>query len=668
MKDKRMPKTRWLFLLLVLVATALYWLQASDAGLSRSAEQWQPPVSAAPAVTAKTRVPCANHKPLRQAFFGDLHVHTAYSMDARSRGMLGTADDAYRFAQGEPVSLGPYDQNQVGTRAAQLKRPLDFAAVTDHAEWIGEISLCTRPESPAYHDPGCQAYRGEIESSSPLAKLLGENGRMTELMGLWGRHSICGKDNALCRAELVTAWKDTQQAAERYYDRTSDCSFTSFHAYEYSNSSAFSKVHRNIIFRNEVVPELPISSLEQPDPRQLWQQLDRLCTDSGGACDALSIPHNPNVSNGRMFTIPWREENTAEQQRQARLRARWEPVVEIMQIKGESECKAGLWQVYGNDELCDFEKMREPAIAACEGETGSGAIFGRGCQSRLDFARYALIEGMAEQQRIGVNPYRFGFAGSTDSHNATPGDVDEENYDGCCANTDNSIPDRMRAGKGFAGRPAANLNPGGLVGIWAEENSRDSLFDGLRRREVFATSGPRIAPRFFAGWELPGNVCEGNFAASGYEGGVAMGGELPITQAKSPVFAAAARADPDGNPLQRLQIIKVWQGQGDAFHQAIFDISGNKDNGAGVDLGSCETRGPGAMQLCATWSDPQFDPTQSAAYYLRVIENPSCRWSWRQCLQLPAAERPAACDDPALPRSIQERAWSSPIWLTPEKG
>jgi hypothetical protein len=322
----------------------------------------------------------------------------------------------------------------------------------------------------------------------------------------------------------------------------------------------------------------------------------------------------------------------------------------------------------GNDELCDFEKMREPAITPCEGDIGSGAIFGRGCQSRLDFARYALIEGMAEQQRIGVNPYLFGFAGSTDTHNAAPGDVEEDSYDGCCANTDNNIADRMRPDGGFAGRAAANLNPGGLVGIWAEENSRDSLFDGLRRREVFATSGPRIAPRFFAGWQLPESACEGNLPEIGYERGVPMGGELSISGDNSPVFAAAAAADPNGNPLQRLQIVKVWQGQGQEFQQAVYDIDGNKDNGASVDLDSCATRGPGRAQVCATWSDPDFNPARGAAYYVRVIENPSCRWSWRQCLELPEAERPAACSDPALPKTIQERAWSSPIWLTPSNG
>ncbi len=666
-RNSRMRRLRRLILLIFMVFTTAWVIQHY-----RSSDQWQPPVSAAPPIVAQARDACDNNKPLRQVFFGDLHVHTAYSMDARSRGMLGTVDDAYRFARGEPIGLGPYNDGQLGTRSAQLGRPLDFVAVTDHAEWMGETGLCTRPQSPAYHAEACRAYRGEIESGSLLARLLGENGRMTELMGLWGRHSICGSDNGLCRAELKTAWADTQQAAERYYDRSSDCSFTSFHAYEYSNSTAFSKVHRNIIFRNEVVPELPISSRELSNPLLMFERLDQLCIDREGACDALSIPHNPNVSNGRMFTIPWRDESAAEQRRLASLRARWEPVVEIMQSKGESECKAGLWQVHGNDELCDFEKMRSTgadAPAACEGGTGSGAIFGRGCQSRLDFARYALVEGMAEQARIGINPYLFGFVGSTDTHNASPGDVDEDQYDGCCANTDNTVADRMRPGKGFAGRPAANLNPGGLVGIWAEENSRDSLFDGMRRREVFATSGTRITPRFFAGWQLPENICDGDIAAAGYAGGVPMGGELVSTdQPGSPLFVAAAAADPAGNPLQRLQIVKVWHGDGDAFHQAVFDVAGDKHNGADVDLDSCmPTRsGAGSGQYCATWVDADFSAGQSAAYYLRVIENPSCRWSWRQCLRLPASQRPIACSDPSLPRLIQERAWSSPIWLTPE--
>lgn len=666
-----------LLLIVLAVLAAGTWLwHNKDEVLSARAAPWQPAVQPAPPQPPAPREPCALHDLQRRAWFGDLHVHTAYSFDARSRGMLGTVDDAYQYARGREIGLGPFDDNRVGQRRVQIERPLDFAAVTDHAEWIGEINACTDATLQGYDSVSCRAFRGEQETSGGIVSLLGGKNPMLNIIGFGGRKDdICGVDGEHCRVALKRAWEDTQAAAERHYDRSSDCSFSSFHGYEYSNSTARSKIHRNVIFRNERVPELPVSALEQRDPVGLWDALDALCNQAEGDCEALSIPHNPNVSNGRTFGIFYRDEPLAEQRRQAHLRARYEPIVEMMQIKGESECKAGLWQVFGEDELCDFEKIRGlDAIAPrdCEDGYGAGAIMGRGCQSRLDFARYALIEGMAEKERIGVNPYRFGFTGSTDSHNASPGDVDETTFDGCCAVRDATIEGRLGgvddvAEKGFAGRSNAARNPGGLIGIWAEENSRDSLFDAMQRREVFATSGPRFLPRFFVGADIPQDICSGDFVTLGYAAGVPMGGVLQGVHAESPVFAAAVSADPRGGLLQRLQIVKVWHDGEGRFHQSVQDIAGNGANGASVDLQNCNVSGPGEMQLCGVWRDPDFDPQQPAAYYLRALENPSCRWSWRQCLTLAATERPAECRNiTQIPQVIQERVWSSPVWYDAE--
>ncbi|MDX1735459.1 MAG: DUF3604 domain-containing protein, partial [Halioglobus sp.] len=492
-------KTLVVLVLLLIGGGAWIWSNRLQL-LSASAPHWVPPVEPASAEPARGREPCALNDPLRRAWFGDLHVHTAYSFDARSRDMLGTADDAYRYARGEEIGLGPFDENRVGQRRIQLRRPLDFAAVTDHAEWIGEINVCTNADLQGYDSVSCRAFRGEIDTPDSMVTRIGGKTRFLNVIGFGERkQDVCGVDALRCRDGLENAWLDLQAAAERHYDRSADCSFTSFNGYEYSNSTARSKIHRNVIFRNERVPELPVSSLEENDPIGLWDSLDALCNQAGGDCEAISIPHNPNVSNGRSFGIFWRDEPLPEQRRQARLRARFEPVVEMMQVKGESECRPGMWQVFGEDELCDFEKMRglgDLSPPDCEDGFGAGAIMGLGCQSRLDFARYALIEGMAEQERIGINPYRFGFAGSTDTHNASPGDVDEEQYDGCCAVRDASVEGRLggfddATETGFAGRSNAARNPGGLMGIWAEENSRDALFDAMQRREVFATSGPR---------------------------------------------------------------------------------------------------------------------------------------------------------------------------------
>lgn len=650
------------------------WQERNHIAIGASAPQWEPPVQAAAVTPAKPREPCADRDSLRKPFFGDLHVHTAYSMDARSRGMLGTAEDAYRFARGETIGLGPFDDQGKGQRKGQrdvrLELPLDFAAVTDHAEWIGEITVCTEPESPGFNSAECRAFRGETEAVPTIATRFFGDSPMLNIIGLNKRpEAICGPRGLWCRDGLKSAWIQTQAAAEAFYDRTSDCSFTTFHGYEYSNSLGQSKVHRNIIFRNERVPELPVSSLEERDPLGLWESMETLCNRSGGDCEAISIPHNANVSNGRAFWVPWRDESMQEQQRQASLRARLEPVVEMMQIKGESECKNGMWQVLGEDELCDFEKLRGNDSSRpldCEDDYGTGAIRGKGCQSRLDFARYALIEGMVEEERIGVNPYQFGMVGSTDTHNASPGDVEEYSYDGCCANTDVSSAQRLAPKPGFAGKSAALRNPGGLMGVWAEENSRDALFNAMQRREVFATSGPRITPRLFVGEELSQDICSGNFAEQGYRAGVPMGGVVKSPLSSSPVFAAAVSADSRSGPLQRLQMIKVWYDEEGVFHQAVTDIAGSADNGARVNLDNCETSGPGAAQFCTTWRDPTFDPQQRAAWYLRAIENPSCRWSWRQCLSLPESERPKTCGDPQLPKVIQERAWSSPVWYSPQ--
>ncbi|MFK7898955.1 MAG: DUF3604 domain-containing protein [Myxococcota bacterium] len=680
--------------LAILFASLFFIVSCTSLLLMRpAADAWEPAGAPALARPSAAEITCSHFEPERQAFFGDLHVHTRHSMDARSRDMLGTPDDAYRFARGEAIGLGPFDASGRGTRRAQLERPLDFAAVTDHAEWIGEVGLCSTPGSPSYDTERCQSFRGEIPFK-PILPGMKLGGRMTGVIGISGRaKEICGDDDAWCRASLLSAWQSTQAATERWNDTTTACAFTAFHGWEHSYSAGQSKIHRNVIFKNEQVPELPISSLETPDAVDLWDQLDAVCTNAipGGGCEAVTIPHNANVSNGRLFEISWRRENREEQRRQARLRSRFEPVVEIMQIKGESECRNGLYGVLGGeDELCTFEKIRSFAgefPEDCKEGTGIGAIAGRGCQSRTDFARYALIEGLREKEKIGVNPFQFGFVGSTDTHNATPGDVAEYSFQGCCATKDTTPEERLSQKPGFGGNGNIARNPGGLMGVWSEENSRSSLFDAIKRRETFATSGPRLAPRFFAGWDLPDDLCEGpNFVATGYAEGVPMGSvlESPAQSGRAPKFAASVARDVGvpGHPgglLDRLQIIKVWHGEDGEFHQEVHDIAGRKAptataNGApapasapaSVDLDTCEPQGSGHGELCAVWTDPHFDPTRAAAYYVRAVENPSCRWSWRECLALPAdAPRPSACDDPGVPKTIQERAWTSPIWIEP---
>ncbi len=652
-------------------------LACIPASIGPGSSSWTPPAAPALAAALVGREPCAHREPLRQPLFGDLHVHTRFSMDASARGLAKEGPDfAYRFASGHEVSLPPYDARGVGTRRVRIDRPLDFAAATDHAEWMGEVSLCMRPGSSMYATRRCRQFRGEASSAIPGVG--GMNARMMGIISLSeGRPAaLCGRDGGICRAELRSAWELTRAAAERWYDRTSECRFTTFAAWEYSASPGRSKVHRNVILRNELAPELPISWLDVPDAEQMWARLRALCNDTGTGCEALAIPHNPNLSNGQMFSIPWRDAPLAEQRERARLRAEMEPVVEMMQHKGESECRNGMYGVVGGaDELCDFEKARGLGAASppdCGEGSGEGALMGEGCISRLDFVRYALLEGLREQQRTGVNPYRLGFIGSTDNHSAAPGSVNERRYLGGNAARDATLADRLDGKVGGTSMRPALRNPGGLAGVWAEENTRDAIFDAIRRRETFATSGPRIAPRFFAGWGYPADICtRADLVERGYAEGVPMGGELRerLPGAGPPAFVVSALRDAGseglpGTQLQRLQVIKGFVGDDGAFHQEVHDVAGAAGAG-GVDPRTCTPQGSAFDSLCARWTDPDFDPARPAVYYARVVEAPSCRWQAAECVGLAGEERPAGCDDPALPDVIQERAWTSPIWYRP---
>ena len=614
--------------------------------------------------TAAAQTGCAQHEPLRQLFWGDLHVHTALSMDAWSFGTRNTPDDAYRFAKGEPVlliaaGLQAGDQQTVG-RTVQLERALDFAAVTDHASDIGATRLCADPDSPVYNSKSCTQFRTPVDIRGAknvkeiVRKMIEKTG------GQLSSAEVCGEDGERCRDVDRQIWRETQAAAANHQDRSDSCAFTTFVAYEYTANPELTKIHRNVIFKNDTVIERPISYNEEPDERVLWRRLRDECIDAGNGCDVLAIPHNPNLSNGNLFTTTAHPDMDIEAQRElAELRASIEPLVEMMQMKGDSECRNGMWNVLGgNDELCNFEKLRLPDTEQCMKKTGVGSLLDEGCIATQDFARYALVEGLKEQQRLGINPFQFGFIASTDTHDATPGSVEEWRRD---------LP-------GNQPNPRQGRNNGGLVAVWAEENSRSSIFDAMRRREAYGTSGPRIGLRLFAGKQFEADSCsDSDWLEQAYRDGVPMGGQLDRSALgkRAPQVLLVANQDPGtedhpGTPLQRAQIIKGWTDADGQLHQQVIDIAGGP-NKASVDLGSCETRGPGHARLCALWRDPAFDPAQNAVYYARVVENPSCRSSDWACASAgksaaELAQLPSWCQSSQLQRTIQERAWSSPIW------
>jgi len=606
-------------------------------------------VGAAAVERTEQREPCAAANPLRSPFFGDLHVHTALSFDAWGQGTRTRPSDAYRFAMGEPMGFPPYDDRGDPASTARLHRPLDFAAVTDHSDLLGEVTLCSNDSTPESGSLICTIMR-----RWPRLGYILVNGYLYSA-ATPHRYSFCGPEGTVCRAAADGPWREIRDAAEESYDRTSACRFTTFVAYEWTSMPDGANLHRNVIFRNATVQEHPTTYIETPTPQGLWAALRAECTERGHGCEVMAIPHNSNVSNGLMF----QPVDPAD----APVRAALERLVEVTQHKGDSEC--GL---LSSDEECGFEKLPY-AIMADSAQPSKWRPAPPG-----SFVRGGLGLGLVERRRLGVNPMQLGLIGSTDTHFSAAGRVEEDEHMGHGAGlvfAAHGIPP-------FPDQP--ENNPGGLAVIWAEENSRDALFEAMKRREVYATSGPRIVVRVFGGWDLPADICgRGDFVEAGYARGVPMGAELPPAPPGGvPTFAISALRDPGspgrpGAPLERLQVVKLWEDDGQA-HEQVFDVAGAAvPAAASVNAATCAVRPAGRDSVCAVWRDPTFDRVRHAAYYVRVLEQPSCRWSTWACLRNQAdCGRPetatgslAACCDPALPKTIRERAWTSPIWYVP---
>jgi hypothetical protein len=592
------------------------------------------------------RAPCTARDPLRVPLFGDLHVHTALSFDAAQQGTRNTPREAYRFARGEAVGVQPYATDGKPLRTVRLRRPLDFAAVTDHAELLGETRICADPKFP-----GHEAFICRMARRWPWLAYMIVSSQMLDVAEP-ERYGLCGEDGAACREALRGPWSEIQAAAEEAYDRTPACRFTSFVGYEWSGDPDGHMIHRNVIFRNAAVPALPANFVDDRSAPRLWKRLQTECLDADTGCDVVVIPHNANLSGGLLFPPP-------ADRNEAALRSGLEVLLELTQHKGDSECRQGVGLT---DEDCGFEtlafsRMRESAMPWDETPPAPRS-----------YAREILAAGLAEEARLGVNPFKVGLLGSTDTHLGTPGMVDEDEFVGHAAGVVTSrlevpvMPDDVR------------LNPGGLAVVWAEENSRESIFAALRRRETYSTTGPRMTVRFFGGWNHPTDLCSHpDLAATGYATGVPMGGDLPARPgAEVPSFVLWAAADVGtprhpGMPLERVQIVKLWQEDGEP-RQRVFDVAGGPVGDDAIDPATCRPTRRGPRQLCSVWRDPEFDPRSSAVYYARVLEQPSCRWTAWECLRATVdctqgvAAGLEACCDPAVPKTIRERAVTSPIW------
>lgn len=578
--------------------------------------------------------PAAN--PERTAYFGDMHVHTQFSFDAYIFDVRATPDDAYRFAKGEAIDHAGGEPMQLGFGA------LDFQAVTDHGLYLGVVPAMHDPQSEHYEQPMAKALRGEEEG--------GVQGGFLRAVAAIRRQEFTDRST---EATERAAWQAIKDAAERHNDPGR---FTTFIGYEYTTETPeMGNLHRNVIFANSA-PDLPFSSTMSRNPEDLWNWMD---AQRAAGHEALAIPHNSNGSNGAMFArTDYSDEPIDAVYAEARVRN--EPLVEITQIKGTSETHPMLSP---SDEWADFEIYPYRIATALESKV-SGS-----------YVREALIDGLALEREQGFNPYRFGFIGSTDTHNAG-GTPEEDNYAGKTGNRDGtpelrgSVPATNAAGETVYRTGQASLwSASGLAGVWAEENTRESIYAAMRRRETFATSGPRLRVRFFAGTGYePELLGQADLVTRADAGGVPMGGDLLLEDASTPPrFLAWAVRDPRSAPLQRLQIVKGWIEDG-APREAVFDVAcaeGEPDpathrcaeHAASVDLATCERSGSGADELKAHWMDPAPTVDGTAIYYVRVLENPSCRWStWE-------AVRAGTPRNPDLPATIQERAWSSPIWV-----
>ncbi|MCP4002758.1 MAG: DUF3604 domain-containing protein [bacterium] len=622
--------------------------------------------------------------------FGDLHVHSSYSFDSYVSSQRNDPSAAYRYAKGDPIHLPDLDGEP--TVRMQLRRPLDFASITDHSEFLGEMNTCTEnPWSPAYWTPVCMMTRSDIFIVQLLAASHWAD-RVSEDADPKTRSYVCRWFPERCNAGLDTFWSRIQRATEEHYDRSSACAFTTFVGYEYTDAPGLQNLHRNVIFRNENVTARPVSAYDtgaRNFPR-LWELLRERCIDSGNGCDVLAIPHNSNLSGGLMFPDPRSEKEALD-------RLFFEPVIELIQHKAASECRFDRLEGRGlatSDELCTFEQNRTDNLASLgvlfgEMQTEVGRPVSLDEYGRRNMVRNALKDGLV-LGRNGLNPFKMGFIGSTDTHSAIPGATDERDYVGHLGRRDagyRNLQDHLED------------NPGGLAVVWAEENSRDSIFEGLRRKETYATSGTRPTVRFFGGWDFEPTLCGAfDLVAQGYRLGVPMGSDLPDRpeSGSAPRFVVSAQKDAgtggrSGSDLQRIQIIKGWVDTAGRARETVYEVAGSATGDGAVNEQTCEPEGRGFDQLCAVWSDPDFDPAQAAFYYARVLENQSCRWSTHQCMA--AGVNPFASDcrerarektlekqqqgargevfagcclreeeEPFYSPLIQERAWTSPIW------
>ena len=582
--------------------------------------------------------------PLKNVYFGEEHLHTRNSFDAFTAGVTGTWDDAYNFAKGKKVKLSTTGMEM------QRRTPYDFVAITDHAEYFGVLKEFLNPQSSLSKSEFAQTIvKGQSDpaaAKSALGKLIG---------------SLVNNDPL---PEYVTP--ELRMDFWQRYVKTADIhnspgEFTTLYAYEWTSIPNGSNMHRNVFFKDRA-PAFAFSSFDSIKPEDLWTYME---IQRNQGIDVMAIPHNSNVSNGWMFS-----ENKflgeAMDARYARRQSENEPLFEIAQTKGSSDTHPILSP---NDEFSDFERFDNMISLGLPAKKDAGAFY-----------RTGLAVGMKLEKTLGYNPYKMGAVAGADVHSAMS--MNEEwNWQGAHGAQDDTPQKRLNPIPNASGENGYTVSSAATTAVWAEENTRESIFNAMKNRETYGTSGTRIRLRFFAGWGLPqGIINDKEFIEKAYASGVPMGQDLPTKSsdntAKAPTFAVWAMKDPESGNLDRVQIIKVWPNTANGYPmEKIYDVvwgdadkrKPNPDTGKLPPIGNTVnikratyTNDIGDSQLKATWTDPEFDPTTPVAYYVRVLEIPTPRWSTYDAVKL-GVNVPEG-----VPPTIQERAWSSPIWYTPK--
>ncbi|MEH7834420.1 DUF3604 domain-containing protein [Rhizobium laguerreae] len=585
--------------------------------------------------------------------FGDTHLHTGASFDAGAFGARLTPRDAYRFARGEEITAS-------SGQPAKLSRPLDFLVVADHSDNMGMFPDLFAGKPEVISDPQARTWYEEIKA--------GQGGKAAlEIIFSFGKGTlpksmIYGPETR----PYKNAWQDTIKAAEEYNDPGR---FTAFIGYEWTSNTAGNNLHRNVVFRDnadkadQVVPYTTLKPLGSDNPRDLWKWMQAYEDKTGG--NVLAIAHNGNLSNGRMFPLIESFTGKPVDKEYVEQRSRWERLYETAQTKGDGEAHPVLSP---NDEFADFETWDFGNLDASVPKTPDMLEF--------EYTRSALKNGLKLEAELGTNPYKFGLVGSSDAHTGLAA-MEEENFFGKTTPQEPS-PERLTAT--FVKNAKTNItvmdwevSASGYAAVWATENTRESIWDAMQRKETYATTGPRMMVRFFGGWDFePTDAETRNPGVIGYGKGVPMGGDLTAApEGKAPSFLVAALRDPIGGNLDRYQIVKGWLDDKGEMHEQVYDVAWGGDRKPGADgkvpsVGSTVdienatwTNTIGAPELIAVWKDPSFDPKQKAFYYGRVIEIPTPRWTAYD------AKRFGTKPLEGTRMTVIERAYTSPIWYTP---